>query len=414
MDRAANFSWAPLRAVLVRTCAVIVMAGAALAHAAGDGLAISGTPPSSATVGKAYSFTPTVTNPAKKTLAFTIVNKPSWAAFSATSGSLTGTPAAANVGTQSDILIRVTDGVSTATSAEFHITTSASSGGTGTGGGGGGGAPTISGSPAMSATVGKSYSFTPSASGSGLTFSIVNKPSWAAFSATTGSLTGTPAAANVGTQSDILMRATNSKGSASLPEFHITVSASTSTADVPVISGSPGTSVVAGSAYKFQPTAKDPDGKTLSFSVQNKPSWATFSISSGLLNGTPTTAQEGSYSNIVISASNGTSSAALPAFSVKVNAPGSTPPPATGSATIDWVPPTKNTNGSPLTDLAGVKIYYGTSAANLSKVVQVASSTQTSTTISNLAAGTWYFGGVSYTTTGAQSTMSTVVSLNIP
>jgi hypothetical protein len=412
MDRASNFSWAPLRAVLVRTCAVIVMGGAALAHAASDGLAISGTPPSSATVGKAYSFTPTVTNPAKKTLAFTIVNKPSWAAFSATTGSLTGTPAAANVGTQSDILMRVSDGVSTATSAEFHITTSASSGGTGTGGGGS--APTISGSPATSATVGKAYAFTPSASGSGLTFSIVNKPSWAAFSATTGSLTGTPAAANVGTQSDILMRVTNSTGSASLPEFHITVSGSTSTADVPVISGAPGTSIVAGSAYQFQPTAKDPDGKTLSFSVQNKPSWATFSIASGLLNGTPTTAQEGSYSNIVISASNGTSSAALPAFSVKVNAPGSTPPPTTGSATIDWVPPTKNTNGTALNDLAGVKIYYGTSAANLSKVVQVASATQTTTTISNLAAGTWYFGGVSYTTTGAQSPMSTVVSLNIP
>jgi hypothetical protein len=412
MDRASIFSWAPLRAVLVRTCAVLVMGGVALAHAAGDGLAISGTPPSSATVGKAYSFTPTVTNPAKKALAFTLVNKPSWAAFSATTGSLTGTPAAANVGTQSDMLIRVSDGVSDASLAEFHITVSASSGGTGTGTGGGSSAPTISGAPATSATVGKGYSFIPTASGSGLTFSIVNKPSWAAFSATTGQLSGTPTAA--GTTSDIVIRVTNSKGSASLPEFHITVSGSTSTADVPVISGSPGTAVVAGSAYQFQPTAKDPDGKTLSFSVQNKPSWATFSIASGLFNGTPTTAQEGSYSNIVISASNGTSSAALPAFSVKVTAPGSTPPPATGSATIDWVPPTKNTNGTALNDLAGVKIYYGTSAANLSKVVQVASATQTSTTISNLAAGTWYFGGVSYTTTGVQSTMSTVVSLNIP
>jgi hypothetical protein len=410
MDRASIFAWAALRTVLVRTCAVVVMGGVALAHAASDGLAISGSPSASATVGKAYSFTPTVTNPAKKTLAFTIVNKPSWAAFSATTGSLTGTPAAANVGTQSDILIRVSDGVSDASLAEFHITTSASSGGTGTGGGSGSGsAPTISGSPAMTATLGKAYSFTPTATGSGLTFSIVNKPSWASFSATTGALTGTPSAA--GTQSDIVIRATNSKGTASLPEFHITVSGSSSTADVPVISGSPGTSVVAGSAYKFQPTAKDPDGKTLSFSVQNKPSWATFSIATGLLSGTPTTSQEGSYGDIVISASNGTSSASLPAFNVAVT---SGTPPTTASATIDWVPPTKNTNGSPLTDLAGVRIYYGTSAANLTKMVQVASNTQTTTTISNLTAGTWYFGGVAYTTTGAQSTMSTVVSFNIP
>lgn len=406
MDRASIFAWAALRTVLVRTCAVIVMGGVALAHAASDGLAISGSPSASATVGKAYSFTPTVTNPGKKTLTFSVVNKPSWLAFSTTTGSLTGTPAAANVGTQSDMLIRVTDGVSTASLAEFHITTSAGSGGTGTGGSGG--APTISGSPAMTATVGKAYSFTPTASGSGLTFSIVNKPSWASFSASTGALSGTPSAA--GTQSDILIRATNAKGTASLPEFHITVSGSSSTADVPVISGSPGTSVVAGSAYKFQPTAKDPDGKTLSFSVQNKPSWATFSIATGLLSGTPTTSQEGSYGDIVISASNGTSSASLPAFNVAVTSGTAT----TASATIDWVPPTKNTNGSPLTDLAGIRIYYGTSAANLTKMVQVASNTQTTTTISNLTAGTWYFGGVSYTTTGAQSTMSTVVSFNIP
>lgn len=175
--------------------------------------------------------------------------------------------------------------------------------------------------------------------------------------------------------------------------------------DVPVISGSPPTSVTTGSPYRFQPSAKDPDGKTLSFSVQHKPVWASFSIASGLLDGTPSGSQTGSYSGIIISASNGQYSAKLPAFSVTV---------APSTATVDWVPPTENTNGSELSDLAGTRIYYGTSASNLNHMVEVASATQKTHTISNLAAGTWYFGCVAYTTAGTESAMSAVVSKHIP
>jgi hypothetical protein len=47
-------------------------------------------------------------------------------------------------------------------------------------------------------------------------------------------------------------------------------------------------------------------------------------------------------------------------------------------------------------------------------MVQVASASETSYTISNLAAGSWYFGGVAYTTSGVQSAMSAVVSALIP
>ena len=70
-------------------------------------------------------------------------------------------------------------------------------------------------------------------------------------------------------------------------------------------------------------------------------------ISTGLLDGTPTNSQSGAYSNIIISASNGQYSSALPAFGVTVRA-------TTGNAaTLDWVAPTVNTNGTRLTDLAG-------------------------------------------------------------
>ena len=73
-------------------------------------------------------------------------------------------------------------------------------------------------------------------------------------------------------------------------------------------------SVAAGQAYAFQPTASDPDGQVLAFGVANKPSWADFDVATGRLSGTPGAGTAGTYSNIVISVSDGQASATLPAF----------------------------------------------------------------------------------------------------
>jgi putative Ig domain-containing protein len=179
---------------------------------------------------------------------------------------------------------------------------------------------TITGSPASSVTAGQAYAFTPSAaggSGAAFTFSLSNGPAWATFSTSTGRLSGTPAAANVGTTSNILISVSDGTNSASLPSFSITVNAASSS---PTISGTPPTGVVAGQAYSFAPTTSDPSGKTLSFSISNGPAWATFSTSTGQLSGTPAAANVGTYSNIVISVSDGTASASLPAFTITVAA----------------------------------------------------------------------------------------------
>jgi len=275
----------------------------------------------------------------------------------------------------------------------------------------------ISGSPASSVTVGSSYSFTPTAKDSEdrpLVFAISNKPAWASFSTSTGQLSGKPAASNVGSYANIVIAASDGHRTASLPAFAIQVLAGSSTppptAAAPTISGTPATTDVAGTAYSFQPTASGPSGMTLAFSVQNKPSWANFSIATGALSGTPASTQTGTYSNIVLSVSDGVASSALPAFSITVSAATAT----TGNATVNWTPPTQNTNGSALTNLAGLYLYYGTSPSSLSQMVQISSASQTSYTISNLASGTWYFGGVAYTAAGTQSAMSNVVSANVP
>jgi len=173
----------------------------------------------------------------------------------------------------------------------------------------------------------------------------------------------------------------------------------------PTISGTPPTTVTAGQAYSFTPTASGPSGTTLSFSVQNLPSWATFSIATGTVSGTPASSNVGTFANIVISVSDGQASAALPAFSIQVNAQV-----VSGSAALSWVPPTTNTDGSPLTDLAGFTINYGTSPSALSQTINVASATATGYTVQGLSSGTWYFTVTAYTSVGTQSLPSNVAS----
>jgi hypothetical protein len=383
------------------------------AHAA-SALTISGSPASTVAVGSSYSFTPTTTDSNRgRTLSFAVANKPAWATFSSSTGRLSGTPTAASVGKYADVVIAVYDGLTSAVLPNFDVTVQASSTsppskpGTGL---------IISGSPASTVTVGSSYSFTPTTTDSNrgrtLSFAVANKPAWATFSSSTGHLSGTPTAANVGKYADVVIAVYDGLTSAVLPNFGITVQGSgsgTSSGSVK-ISGTPPTSVTAGAAYRFQPSATDSAGRTVSFSVANKPSWATFSIATGLLSGAPTTSQTGNYANISISASDGHSSSALPPFTITVG----TAQAATGSATLEWSDPTKNTNGSALTNLAGIHIYYGTSESSMTHEITVASTGETSYTISGLGAGTWYFGATAYTTTGMQSALSDIGSKTIP
>ena len=86
--------------------------------------------------------------------------------------------------------------------------------------------PTISGSPATAVTQDQPYSFTPIASdpdGDTLTFTVTNQPLWAEFDPDTGSLTGTPTAAHIGTTLDVTITVSDSNATASLAPFDLEV-----------------------------------------------------------------------------------------------------------------------------------------------------------------------------------------------
>jgi len=220
------------------------------------------------------------------------------------------------------------------------------------------GSLTLSGTPPTFVHVGQPYEFRPTASGGAagatLQFFITNHPSWTTFNRATGELTGN--CNRTGTFYNIVIGVTDGVTRVTLPAFSIRVGYS-APGSPPTISGSPPTSVTPGSAYSFTPTTTDPSGKPLTFSISGKPGWASFSSSTGQLAGTPQAANAGTYSSIVISVSDGSNSASLPAFSITVNAASSSPPTISGSpptgvtagSVYSFTPTTTDPSGKPLT-----------------------------------------------------------------
>lgn len=305
---------------------------------------ISGNPGLTATVGVSWQFQPGAVDADGDALTFSATGLPAWATIHPQTGLLSGTPALADVGTTASIVVSVFDGEATASLTAFSITVAAivAPPPVGSPAPPSNTAPVISGAPSTTVRATAAYSFTPGASDAetpqGLSFSITNKPAWAAFSTTTGTLSGTPTSSQTGTYGNIRVSVSDGALSASLPVFSITVTAAPDRA--PTISGTPAASVTAGTAYSFRPTAADPDGQRLTFSISNRPTWATFSTTTGRLSGTPTNSHIGTTAGIVITVSDGTQSAALSPFSVTVTAQANRAPTISGS------PATRATQGA--------------------------------------------------------------------
>jgi hypothetical protein len=175
----------------------------------------------------------------------------------------------------------------------------------------------------------------------------------------------------------------------------------------PTIAGVPAGAVAVGTEYRFVPSVADADGDILKFSISNLPPWANFSTASGELVGTPQAADAGTYGDILITVSDGTLATPLAAFSIVV-VPG-----ALGTATLSWLPPTLNEDGTPLIGLAGFKVYYGTDSASLNKLVTLNDASLVRYQITDLTPGTWFFGVAAFTTAGVESAISGLASKTI-
>ena len=168
-------------------------------------------------------------------------------------------------------------------------------------------APTISGTPPTSVTVGTAYSFTPSASdpdNDTLGYTIAEQ-------ADLGGVrhrdrpperhADEPERRHV--QRHRHHRQRRQARPLRSPPFTITVNAAANRA--PTISGTPATSVNAGTAYNFQPTGADPDGDTLTYSIQNTPTLGDVQHQHRPAVRHADGSAAGTYSNIVITVSDG-------------------------------------------------------------------------------------------------------------
>ena len=74
---------------------------------------------------------------------------------------------------------------------------------------------------------------------------------------------------------------------------------------------------------------------------------------------------------------------------------------------------TVNTNGTPLTNLAGYVIRYGTSSAALNNKISVASASATGVEITNLSPGNWDFAVSAINTANVESQFSAIAGKTI-
>lgn len=364
---------------------------------------ISGTPPAEVRAGEAYFFAPTAGDPDGDDIRFDISGQPDWTSFDTDNGRLSGAPQESDVGVYSGITITVSDGTASDSLGPFTITVLSTSGNS---------PPTISGDPAAQVTVGEAYDFTPTADDADadpLTFSVESLPGWASFDTNDGRISGTPEEADIGEYGGITITVTDGELSDSLGPFTITVLAVGANSP-PTISGNPAPEVTAGQAYSFTPTADDADDDTLTFSVAGLPAWASFDTSDGTISGTPEEGDVGVYTGITITVTDGEDDAGLGPFSIEVLAEQT----GTGSVTLSWAAPTQNEDGTPLTDLAGYKLYWGTTLGNYPNSVTIDNPGVTTYVVENLASGTYVFVATAFNNSGFESRFSNTTTKTVP
>jgi hypothetical protein len=80
---------------------------------------------------------------------------------------------------------------------------------------------------------------------------------------------------------------------------------------------------------------------------------------------------------------------------------------------LSWTAPTQYTDGSPLTDLAGYKIYYGTEPGNYSVTIQLDNPGLTTYVVEYLTPNTYYFAVTAINSTGIESQYSGEASMQV-
>ncbi|HEX4268187.1 MAG TPA: fibronectin type III domain-containing protein [Steroidobacteraceae bacterium] len=83
------------------------------------------------------------------------------------------------------------------------------------------------------------------------------------------------------------------------------------------------------------------------------------------------------------------------------------------AVTLNWTPPTENTNGSALTNLAGYDIHYGTASGDYTQTISVSNAGIATYVVDDLTPGTYYFAVAAVNSQGTESPPSPEVSATV-
>src|SRR5665213_3786824 len=147
-----------------------------------------------------------------------------------------------------------------------------------------------------------------------------------------------------------------------------------------------------GSAAQGQSTTTESTGSTGSAASTSSGSSTGSASGSSSVAGTGSTSGTGSDSTTGSTSSSPGSTGSSGSTSGAGSTSGSGSAGSTaGTATLQWQAPTENTDGTPLTNLAGYEIHYGTTSLQYTSTIQVSNTATTTYAVQNLPADTYYF-----------------------
>ena len=165
----------------------------------------------------------------------------------------------------------------------------------------------------------------------------------------------------------------------------------------PIISGARYVSAAQNDSFVYDSFAWDPDSDRLVFSVLGKPDWTEFDEATGRLFGLPSAEDIGTYFDVLIGASDGVNTSYL-AVTIEVIAASQQ-----HTLTLAWDAPTRNEDGTPLMDLAGFRIRYGSDPNSYSHEIDIPNPGIAAYVVDGLSSGIYFFTLSAYNAHGVES-----------